>query len=103
MEFEKRKIYLLVTGLVLAFQQGTKYFKWLEMFSFLPSTFFFVNLACRNIVKVSFYIYAQAHGFEHSKDQVVSFLVKRSLFALCIAHRSQFEHSGDSTMQSYNV
>ena len=23
--------------------------------------------------------------------------------ALCIAHCSQFEHSGDSTMQSYNV
>ena len=27
----------------------------------------------------------------------------RSLVALCIAHCSQFEHSGDSTMQSYNV
>ena len=26
--------------------------------------------------------------------------IRRSLFALCIAHCSQFEHSGDSTMQS---
>ena len=47
--------------------------------------------------------YARAHAFEHSKDWVESFLVKRSLFALYIAHCSQFEHSGDSIMQSYNV
>ena len=42
------------------------------------------------------------HAFEHSKDWVESFLVKHSLFALCIAHYSQFEHSGDSTMQSHD-
>ena len=29
--------------------------------------------------------------------------MRRSLLALCIAHCSQFEHSGDFTMQSYNV
>ena len=47
--------------------------------------------------------YAWAHASEHSKDWVESFLVKRSLFALYIAYCSQFEHSGDSIMQSYNV
>ena len=36
-------------------------------------------------------------------DWVESLSERRSLFALCIAHCSQFEHSGDSTMQSYNV
>ena len=36
-------------------------------------------------------------------DWVGSLSERRSLFALCIAHCSQFEHSGDSTMQSYNV
>ena len=36
-------------------------------------------------------------------DWVESLSEIRSLFALCIAHCSQFEHSGDSTMQSYNV
>ena len=29
-----------------------------------------------------------------------SLYIRRSLFAICIAHCSQFEHSGDSTMQS---
>ncbi len=33
-------------------------------------------------------------------DWVESLYVRRSLFAICIAHCSQFEHSGDSTMQS---
>ena len=32
-------------------------------------------------------------------DWVESLSERRSLFALCIAHCSQFEHSGDSTMQ----
>ena len=39
--------------------------------------------------------------FEHSRSWIgwrVS--IRRSLFALCIAHCSQFEHSGDSTLQS---
>ncbi len=38
--------------------------------------------------------------FEHSFGWVESLYVRRSLFAICIAHCSQFEHSGDSTMQS---
>ncbi len=33
-------------------------------------------------------------------DWVESLFIRRSLFAICIAHCSQFEHSGDSTMQS---
>ena len=33
-------------------------------------------------------------------DWVESPYIGRSLFALCLAHCSQFEHSGDSTMQS---
>ena len=32
-----------------------------------------------------------------------SLFERRSLVALCIAHCSQFENYGDSTMQSYNV
>ena len=36
-------------------------------------------------------------------DWVESLSERRSLFALCIAHCSQFEHSGDSTMQSYSI
>ncbi len=38
--------------------------------------------------------------FEHSVGLVDSLYIGRSLFAICIAHCSQFEHSGDSTIQS---
>ena len=46
---------------------------------------------------------AAAQQLSLAQDCVESLSVKNSLFALSIAHCSQFEHSGDSTMQSYNV
>ena len=36
-------------------------------------------------------------------DWVESPIVGRSLFAICIAHCSQFEHSGDFTLQFFQT
>ena len=66
--------------------------------------FMFVQLSNLNSMNDCIYItLAVQCSLSTLMGWVESFYLRRSLFALYIAHCLRFEHSGDSTMQSFNV